>query len=173
MPNSETAKTKWTLKRLVWGGLLLLFVTAVASVFVFEVKQSSSYALIVKRNPLIESRQTHRSVVTSEPWTYYLTPARSAVEQEKGLGGRKKLHFNAGMIFLYDVKANRCFWMKDMQFAIDIIWVDDAKKVTAIEHNVDPATYPNAFCHDAKYVIELNADEAAKAGIKQGQQLTF
>lgn len=104
---------------------------------------------------------------------YYLTGAHSAAEQSQGLGNLPAMARDRGMVFVYDGQDRRCFWMKDMRFAIDIIWLDTRKQVTHIEPSVSPATYPKVFCHPAQYVIELNAGEAARGSLKAGRQLSF
>jgi uncharacterized membrane protein (UPF0127 family) len=98
------------------------------------------------------------------------TPAK----QELGLGKRTGLAPDRGMLFIYDKPANPCFWMKGMQFPIDIVWLDAGKKVIQIEENVSPDTYPQTFCSakPAQYVIELFPG-AAKAGFKVGDKLPF
>ncbi len=85
-----------------------------------------------------------------------------------GLSGREDLGRNDGMLFKFDdSSANRCFWMKDMNFPLDIIWLDQDKKVVHIENNVAPETYPQSYCPDepAKYVLEVNAGRATELGI--------
>lgn len=105
--------------------------------------------------------------------SYFLSTASSAEEQQKGLGGLTGMHASRGMIFPYDKEAERCFWMKDMRFPIDIIWVDANKKVSHIEQNLQPDTYPQSYCAPGQYVIELNAGEAHKNGLKTGSPLNF
>jgi uncharacterized membrane protein (UPF0127 family) len=64
--------------------------------------------------------------------------------------------------------------MKDMRFSIDIIWLDEAKKINMIKSNIEPATYPESFCSaDTKYVIELNQGTAARLGFSPGLKLAF
>ena len=79
------------------------------------------------------------------------------------------------MLFVFAKPSVQCFWMKDMQFPIDIIWLDSTKKVTHIETNVDPMTYPKQYCGDdtTKYVIELRAGEAAAAQIAVARTLNL
>lgn len=78
-----------------------------------------------------------------------------------------------GMVFVFDKPGTQCMWMKNMQFPIDIIWLDEAKKVTSIVPNVSPSSYPMQYCGatTTKYVIELNAGETKRAGIKLGDNL--
>lgn len=106
---------------------------------------------------------------------YELDIAVSESAQQRGLGGREVLAQDEGMLFIFDKPAVRCMWMKDMNIPIDILWLDSTKKVTYIAPNVAPGSYPQQFCGDAKtkYVIELNAGEAKRAGIKLGNILTL
>jgi uncharacterized protein len=92
------------------------------------------------------------------------------VAREKGLSNRDKLGQNKAMVFVFERSENQCFWMRDMKFSIDIVWLDSNKKVSAIERNVSPASYPQNFCHDSQYVIELNAGVAEQINVKIGDQ---
>jgi uncharacterized membrane protein (UPF0127 family) len=105
--------------------------------------------------------------------TYYLTSAHSEKTQEKGLSGTPRLASNQGKLFWYDQMGERCFWMKDMRYSLDIVWLDDHKKVVHVEKNLSPKTYPKAYCVDAQYAIELAAGEADKSGLSLGQVLSF
>ncbi len=94
--------------------------------------------------------------------------------RQQGLSDRSSLPMRSGMLFVFEKPTRQCFWMKDMRFNIDIIWLDEAKTITRIEPNVNPATYPESFCKDnTKYVLELNANDAQKLQLTSGQQLTF
>jgi uncharacterized membrane protein (UPF0127 family) len=104
---------------------------------------------------------------------YTLDVASTEVEQEKGLGDRLVMDTDKGMIFPFFGDNQRCFWMKDMHFPLDIIWVDSDKKVTHIQPNLYPGSYPQQYCATAQYVIELNAGEAAKNHMSVGQTLNF
>lgn len=59
--------------------------------------------------------------------------------KRKGLAGREKLADNEGMLFDFRNVANKkpAFWMKDMKFDIDIIWIKE-NTVIGIERNVPP-----------------------------------
>lgn len=94
-------------------------------------------------------------------------------ERQQGLSGRDSLSKEAAVLFVFDSNARRCFWMKDMKFAIDIVWLDEHKKVVAVEHSVKPSTYPDNFCHDGKYVAEFVAGTAKSNGNDVGTQFSF
>lgn len=95
--------------------------------------------------------------------------------RQQGLSGRGGLADNSGMLFVFNENSADCFWMKDMQFSIDILWLNEAKQVLYSVQNVDPASYPHSFCppEPARYVIELPAGRAGSLGIRDGQTLDF
>jgi len=100
--------------------------------------------------------------------------ADTNASREKGLGDRAGLAQNAGMLFVFPAAGRQCFWMKDMHFSLDMIWTDQSKRVVRVVPELSPSTYPNAYCADnAQYVIELNAGQAARAGVRVGEVLNF
>ncbi len=98
---------------------------------------------------------------------------------KKGLSGRKFLEKDKGMLFLLKPDSRPIFWMKDMQFAIDIIWINDGK-VIGIEKNVYPQPgkkedeltlyYPP---EPVDYVLEVNASFAKSNNIKVGDSVNI
>jgi uncharacterized membrane protein (UPF0127 family) len=108
--------------------------------------------------------------------TFTLLVADTPAKQTLGLGKRDKLPEEFGMLFPYsDESDKRCFWMKDMRFDIDMIWLDENKKIVTIERGVSSDSYPSTFCptEPAQYIVELNDGEADKAGLQVGQTLEF
>ncbi len=101
--------------------------------------------------------------------------AESAESLEKGLSNRESLDEDHGMIFVMPIVDIYNFWMKDMKFPLDIIWIDENKTVVDIDFNVSPDTYPNYFTPDSvvKYVFEVNAGIAEKNNIVVGTKLGF
>lgn len=104
---------------------------------------------------------------------YVLAEASTTKELADGLGGYSSLPIHEGMLFDFPQSAVQCFWMKDMHFALDMIWLNASKNVVFLKENVSPDTYPEAFCppEPAKYVIELNAGQAKTASIHIGETL--
>jgi len=101
---------------------------------------------------------------------FTLDVADTAGKQHLGLGQRTSLEIGEGMIFVYPKPGERCFWMKDMRFSIDIIWLDADKKVIHVEPSLSPDTYPQTYCpkEGAQYVLELGAGTAGSVGLKVG-----
>ena len=106
---------------------------------------------------------------------FTLDIADTQASREQGLGGRRSLATDRGMLFVFSQTAQECFWMKGMHFPLDMIWIGPTKRVVYIERDISPTTFPETFCpsEPAKYVIELNAGTAYNTGIAVGQTLDF
>ena len=93
----------------------------------------------------------------------------------QGLSDRKDMSENNGMLFIFDKEGNYPFWMKEMNFSIDIIWVDDNFNVVGIEKSVATSTYPEAFGekYSAKYVLELSSGFSDKNNVEVGNKISF
>lgn len=94
-----------------------------------------------------------------------------------GLMNRKSMDDDKGMLFVYGEEGIYSFWMKNMSFDIDIIWIDSSYKVVEISSNTpfcveDPCKIytPKA---KAQYVLEINAGLSDKLGIKKGTFLNI
>jgi uncharacterized membrane protein (UPF0127 family) len=96
------------------------------------------------------------------------TPAKEAL----GLGGRESLKEGEGMWFVFSRADAYGFWMKDMKFPIDIIWLDENSKILTIASAVAPETFPKVFypSGDALYVLEVPANFAEKSHFQIGDK---
>lgn len=97
--------------------------------------------------------------------------------REQGLMFRDQLAPNRGMVFFFPQSGNYPFWMKNTLIPLDMVWIDDQKRITHIAHNVPPCkadpcpSYdPGAF---ARYVLEVAAGVAGRHGLANGQTLRF
>lgn len=98
--------------------------------------------------------------------SFNIERADTEASRKKGLSGRDSIGAKDAMLFVFDKPGQRCMWMKDMKFSIDMVWLDASKRIVAIEHNVSPDTYPKNFCHDnAQYVLEFAAGTAKRLGL--------
>ena len=81
------------------------------------------------------------------------------------------------MLFVFEERKPHRFWMKDMQFPLDIIWLDN-HRIVHINHNAKPATSddePDVMTSPVpvNFVLEIAAGRAAKLRLKKGQQMKF
>jgi uncharacterized membrane protein (UPF0127 family) len=101
--------------------------------------------------------------------SYNLETASSTAAKENGLGRRGGMPASYGMLFPYAISGQECYWMKNMRFSLDMIWLDSSRKVVRVVSDISPGTYPKSYCALSQYVIELNAGQAARAHILVGQ----
>ena len=93
-----------------------------------------------------------------------------------GLMSKKSLPEDQGMLFVFNQDGFHSIWMMNMSFPIDIIWIDNEKKVVDVVKNARPCrlsctTYKPK--EKARYVLEVNANFTEKNGIKIGAELDF
>ena len=95
-----------------------------------------------------------------------------------GLSVKDSLDENEAMLFVFDEEAEHTFWMKNMKFPIDIIWIDADKTVVHIEHNLQPCSF-GLFCptykpnDDSLYVLETIGGFAVRHDIVEGTMVEF
>lgn len=104
--------------------------------------------------------------------------AITADEQQKGLSGRNNLKEDEGMLFVFKDSGNYSFWMKDMNFPIDMIWIGEDLKVIYIKKNALPESYPESFGPEisdknVKYVLEVVSGFSDKNNLKIGDSVLF
>jgi len=92
-----------------------------------------------------------------------------------GLSGRESLIKDEGMLFAFEKQGNYGFWMKDMKFPIDIIWIKEDFSVSGIVGNFSPEDYPKVLGNNylAKYVLEVPTGFSAENNIKVGNIISI
>lgn len=90
-----------------------------------------------------------------------------------GLSGRTSLAWDHGMLFDFEKPGEYCMWMKDMNFSLDMLWMDEERSIVAMRKGVSPETYPKSFCgpETARYVLEVNAGVIEAGDLRLGQRL--
>jgi uncharacterized membrane protein (UPF0127 family) len=101
--------------------------------------------------------------------------ATTSESMRRGLGGISNIRDDQGMIFDFGTSTTPYFWMKDMLFPIDIMWINEEKKIVGIESNISTSSYPSTFSPSVpiRYVLEINAGLAEKIDLKEGMKLIF
>lgn len=74
------------------------------------------------------------------------------------------------MLFIFEEPGLYGFWMKDMKFDIDMIWLDKKGTVVHLEAAVPADSYPQIYYPSvpASYVLELNSGESEQLGLDIG-----
>lgn len=118
----------------------------------------------------------------SGPWVevggqrYKVEIADDDAERARGLMFREELAPGSGMLFIHDRQEPLAYWMKNTKIPLDILYFDDARKLVSKRVDVPPCTlgdrcpnYPSDV--PARYVLELNAGEAARLKLQDGAEL--
>jgi len=98
-------------------------------------------------------------------------------QRQQGLMFRQGMKEDQGMLFIFETEDYYSFWMKNMHFALDMLWLDSQRRIVHIEENVPPC--PNEPCpsympsRPALYVLELVSGSVKKHGLKIGDRLDF
>ncbi len=100
----------------------------------------------------------------------YVDIADTSALREQGLSGRSELKENEGMLFVFPEDGVYTFWMKDMSFSIDMIWISKSGTVVHVENAATPRSYPETFGPDvpARYVLEVSAGFSEAHGVSVG-----
>jgi uncharacterized membrane protein (UPF0127 family) len=107
---------------------------------------------------------------------YALWLADTEPDRVKGLSNVDKIDPNGGLLMAFDSDGTHGIWMKNMNFPLDIIWLDKNEKVIYIVKNAppeDPVATIYASKSPARYVLELPAGSVQNAGIKTGSVANF
>ncbi len=95
--------------------------------------------------------------------------------QARGLSGRSTLFDIEGMLFIFPRDGKYGFWMKEMLFPIDIIWLDKDWKIAEITASVEPSTYPTIFYPEVpiRAVLEVAAGFGERHDVAVGDSITL
>jgi len=105
--------------------------------------------------------------------TLKIEVADSPAEREIGLSYRKSLPEDQGLLFVFEKPDFYGFWMKDMNFPLDFLWINENFEVVDISKNITTSTYPDLITpkSPAQYVLEVNAGLIDKKAWKIGDRL--
>lgn len=100
-------------------------------------------------------------------------------ERRMGLMFRESMPEDHGMIFVHPETQRMAYWMKNTRIALDILYFDEQRRLVSQQRDVPPCALGDgcpsyASEGPARYVLELNAGQAAKLGLKDGvSSITF
>jgi uncharacterized membrane protein (UPF0127 family) len=98
-------------------------------------------------------------------------------ERQLGLMFRTEIYQDQGMLFIFEEEGYHSFWMKNMNFPLDILWLDKDKRIIHLESCVPPCQRTPCPSYapllPALYVLELKAGSIEKKGLKLYDRLDF
>lgn len=118
------------------------------------------------------------ATVTIGKQTFKTTIATSDKDKQIGLSNKTTLPQDGGMLFTFTKPDYYAFWMKEMKFPIDIIFIKDSKIVTIFPNVPVPASAdenPPIYKPEepADTVLEINAGLSQKNNFQKGDAVTI
>lgn len=108
---------------------------------------------------------------------FHVTIAQTVAERERGLSGQRSLGVNEGMLFVFPSEGIYPFWMPNMHFPLDILWINHGKIVEIARLQAPSISHPETELHTptqkADRVVELNAGSVEKFGLHLGDSFAI
>ena len=114
-------------------------------------------------------------VLVSEDIRIAVSIADTPEEREQGLSDTDPLPPNTGKFFVFEEPGEYGFWMKDMNYSIDIIWLHESLSIVSIAKNATPESFPEVFypARNSMYVLEVPAGFSTIHSLEEGQSFTL
>ena len=135
-----------------------------------ENKSLTKEVSFTKEGELTLKKATNDSIVA----TLDIEFANTEYETQTGLMYRRAMQINRGMLFIFENEIRRSFYMKNTEFALDIIFLNSDHEIVSIQKNAKPfdkSSLPSDA--PAKYVLEINAGLSDQWGLEVGDLIEF
>ncbi len=106
---------------------------------------------------------------------FYVSVTQNEEQRNLGLSNTKSLDIDTVKLFIFDKPDYYGFWMKDMLYPIDIVFLDSEMQVISYIDDVDPTSYPKTFYPEspALYVMEMNSGERKSSGLDKNTKVYY
>ncbi len=127
----------------------------------------------VMENTNAPKKLTYKSTATLHDVPLFLAYARTESEHSIGLSFQKELKNNNGLLFIFKENGKQGIWMKDMNFPIDVLWLDENFRIIFIKTDFSPTSFPETIypSSPARFVLEIPAGFVRTHQIKIGDTL--
>lgn len=151
--------------------MIKFFLGLIGSIAFLAVLITVSFRMITPGSSSFLAKSKPEVSINGKKFTVLV--AKTEEEKQIGLSKTLNLEENEGMFFIFDNPGSYGFWMKDMKFAIDIIFIREGKIVTIypdIQPPVSPEELPLAYNPEepADMVLEINAGLSQRYGFQKG-----
>jgi uncharacterized membrane protein (UPF0127 family) len=125
----------------------------------------------------VQKEQALRKIIFPTGATIQAEVADTGEKRERGLMFRESLGQDRGMLFIFDRPDVYRFWMKNCRIALDMIWLDQNKRIVSLTSNAPPCLGDPCPSYQpagkALYVIETVAGFANENGLRPGMKVKF
>jgi uncharacterized protein len=98
-------------------------------------------------------------------------------DRQMGLMFRPSLPMDHGLLFIFAEPDFHGIWMKNCKFPIDIVWLDEERRVVHVQEGAPPCKTEPCEVYTplrrASYVIEINSGQARKEKLAVGSVVDF
>ena len=140
--------------------------------------KNGGFESLLKAVPSTPNSKYMQAIITVNGFDIKADLAINSDQHMKGLSIKNNLRENEGMLFMFERAAKYGFWMKDMKFPLDIIWLDNNRTVVHIQHDLGPC-HSDFQCptytpqKDSLYVLETVAGFSQKHRVNIGTPIDF
>jgi uncharacterized membrane protein (UPF0127 family) len=143
-----------------------------------------AYARAIASLSLLSCLSLGACATGTESWVelagerYTVEVADDDRERERGLMFRDEMAEDRGMLFVHEREEPQAYWMKNTRIPLDILYFDSELRLVSQQRDVPPCAlgsncppYPSNA--PARFVLELNAGQAARLQLSDGAVLTL
>lgn len=139
-------------------------------IILFIITLSIALLLFYRANPLVTS-----VVIDGHEFTVDLAMTDEDIRQ--GLSGTQQLPEGHGMLFVFKSYGDYSFWMPDMNYPLDMIWIDDDRVVHVTENAPPCLSREQCPRYEApeptNRVLEVSAGTSRRLGIGPGDSVRY
>lgn len=134
----------------------------------------------IPKDVKLEQAEFPRGIIKMDDVTLQVQIADTKPLQIRGLMFQEKLPYDQGMLFVFEGEDTRSMWMLNMQFSLDLLWIDSDGNVVHIEKDAQPCksaletmacTFTNGNGKPAKYVLEVTSGFVDMFNITENSKL--
>jgi uncharacterized membrane protein (UPF0127 family) len=160
------------------GILLVVFVAGILLIIISNTSTSHTNAYNFLASISAPPGRILKAEVIVNNFTLKADLALTQEQQTKGLAVKNTMNETQGMLFVFQHPALQSFWMKDMKFPIDIIWMDANRSVVYIAPNLQPCPAVGDCpgyvpTKESMYVLETTAGFSHRHHVIPGTQMNF
>ena len=136
-----------------------------------------AWFLVVNQSKLRQTNPEHRldTTITIKGIELKTMIVDTPEGRSLGLSDHTILHKDEAMLFIFNRVGVYPFWMKDMDFPIDIFWLNENKEIVFIKEHAEPSDYPKSYNPrtGARYVVETVDGFAHENEIEIGNSISW
>lgn len=155
-----------------------LFGIVILGLLVLQTSCKENSKKVIKTEPIIFKKEGELTIFAVDKDSIKakldIEIADSDYETQTGLMYRSSMEENQGMLFVFPTTAMHSFYMKNTEFSLDILFIDENQKIATIEANAKPYDETGISSQvPVKYVLEIDAGLTNKWGLKVGDNIEF